>query len=137
MRAEGYGGIRCDVRLLRIRIHQRNRAARDANQPLILVFNADFPYLGRPPLVQGRSGRPEHPFFFGPNVVGVDFQPKSDLLRRRRNVRTHRGHRLRQYHARPPVKISVWLMHARRYRHGCHNAIRPDLLVLDTEEPVE
>src|SRR5690606_22969416 len=61
--------------LVPVQVDERQRAARQADQPALLVGDADLPHAAGASDVGRRGHRPHRALALGPDVVGVDLHP--------------------------------------------------------------
>src|SRR5579875_912760 len=60
-------------------INNRDRAARDADQSIVLVGNSDLPDLRGAPFEQWHRCSCDHALALGPQMIGVNLQPEGHL----------------------------------------------------------
>ncbi len=79
---------------IRRAIHDGYGAARDTDEFVVFIVDADVPDVRSTATMYGRGNSGKLPITFGPQVVGIDLQPKCHLLARVDVQRgAQRGHR--------------------------------------------
>src|SRR5690606_1033912 len=105
-------------------IEHGHRAARNADQPPVVVPYFYGPHLRAASLMHGGAYRGDRAGAHRPYVVGIDLQPHHALhAAAREQARTDGSHRLGESHGRPTVKQPVRLMLSGPHGHGGHHAV--------------
>src|SRR5579875_1135535 len=105
-------------------INNRDCAARDTDQSIVLVGNFDLPDLRGAPFEQRHRCSRDHALALGPQMISINLQPEGHLaLLINAQHRPQRGQRLGQYYRDAAVQITHLLSLIRSHRHRRHHLI--------------